>query len=376
MLKKIFVIVIVLFLTVVIFWGIYVFFVKDDGGGTTEQLQEVTPEVASNRPTGLTEKFTNISSFAILDFGLLEGTDQMRVWTKSGTILDMTLRGTNETEVKKLSLEGVEGAIWSPTGTEVLIRMNNGVTMRYNPSEKELVQLRGGLDFVEWADIEGRIIYKYFDQETGERSLNVADSNGLNLQKLANIDYRDVTFAQIPESSHVAFWPAGDAFEQTRLSTVSIFNPTTPEIHFADLFGADYLFSPDGKKMLISSTLDKGGSQITLGVASADGGSYQNLRIPTVVQKAVWSNDNKTVYYALPNDIPPGSVMPNDYKEGKFTTRDTIWKVDVTTGKADRIITPQDITEKIDATNLTLTPEEDALLFINRTNQLLYRMNF
>lgn len=375
--KKILIIASILLLFMLIFWGLYTFLIKDrqtsDPIVATDTVED--SEGPRNQPTALTQKVSNIMSFPIMDVVALEGTDLLRVWTKTGRAFEMTERGTNQKEIGKLSLENVVGAVWGPEGQELILRTADGLNTRYTPTSQELIKLKGDLDFVEWSDLPGRILYKFFDEGTGERTLNIADSNGLNWQKLVDLPYRRAAFVQIPGSLRVAYWPDGDAFVRTQLEAVSAINPSSPDVLMTDRFGADFLFSPDGRKFLVSSTLDEGGMQMAMGIAEVSGGLYQNLQIPTIVSKATWSRDNKTVYYAQPTEIPPGSVMPNDYKRGKFTTRDTLWRVDTTTGKKERIISLEDLTEKIDITNLFLSQDEDALFFINKVNGLLYRMN-
>ena len=104
-------------------------------------------------------------------------------------------------------------------------------------------------------------------------------------------------------------------------------------------------------------------------------GEYYELGIPTIVSKCVWSSDNKEVYYALPGGIPEKSVMPNDYQEGKFTTEDTFWKVEVSSGKKERIVNTEEIKEKYDSSNLFLSPTRSALYFVNKIDGKLYRIS-
>ncbi|MEA3323144.1 MAG: hypothetical protein U9Q12_02885, partial [Patescibacteria group bacterium] len=112
----------------------------------------------------------------------------------------------------------------------------------------------------------------------------------------------------------------------------------------------------------------------TLGIIDDDGENYIDFQIPTIVTKAIWSKDNKTVYYAQPNEVPDDVVWPNDYNDKKFITQDTFYKIDIETSKKSRIIELKDITEQVDATNLFISPSEDMLFFVNRVDGLLYRL--
>ena len=112
---------------------------------------------------------------------------------------------------------------------------------------------------------------------------------------------------------------------------------------------------------------------MTLGTIDMNG-TYVDLGIPTVVSKCVWSNDDKTVYYALPGGIPDSAVMPDDYIANKFTTSDTFWKLDITTGMKERIIDPADENGTYDSSDLFLSPTENALFFINKIDNKLYKI--
>jgi hypothetical protein len=109
-------------------------------------------------------------------------------------------------------------------------------------------------------------------------------------------------------------------------------------------------------------------------VINDQGGEYKNLEIPTLVSKCVWSKNNKIVYFALPSSLPDNILMPNDYDAKKFTTTDTFWKVDVTTGKKDRMIELEKMQGSYDASNLFLSPDEGNLFFINRIDDKLYKV--
>ena len=142
---------------------------------------------------------------------------------------------------------------------------------------------------------------------------------------------------------------------------------------FQGRYGGDYLWSPDGTQALVSSLKSNNEKTITLGLLSINS-EYHDLGIPTMVSKCVWSSDSKTIYYALPGDIPSGAILPNDYVDKKFMTQDTFWKMDVATGKKERIIEATDISGKYDSTNLFLSAKNENLYFINRIDGKLYKI--
>jgi hypothetical protein len=178
----------------------------------------------------------------------------------------------------------------------------------------------------------------------------------------------------VPQTSLIAFWNEADAYTPTTLQTVPIFGGEVKTI-FKDKFGTDYLWSPDGSRLLISHLNERQGKTFQLAIANEQGGEYQALQIPTFISKCVWSDDGKYVYYALPLSIPENAILPNDYMAKKFNTTDTFWKLDVKSGKKTRLIEPKEINGNYDATDLFLAKNNTILFFINRLDNKLYRLD-
>jgi len=224
-----------------------------------------------------------------------------------------------------------------------------------------------------------KIIYKYYDGKTKKWTLNIADSDASNWKELTGLEYQNMRIIQIPHSSLISFWNAANSFEETNFSIVSMMGGEKKTI-FSKKFGADYLWSPNGERVLVSSVENKGGSRLNLAVMNSHGGEYSNLGTPTMASKCVWSGDNTTAYCAFPGNIPESAVMPNDYQEGKIQTKDTFWKINTAAGgKKERVVEIEDLNAiqiSFDAKNLFLSSDEEALFFVNSYDGRLYRINF
>jgi len=377
--KKIFITSLILLLLSLISWGAYSVISKNklpqnQTKSNEDDLNKGNENDDTNTSnTTFKNSLFNISEISVLTADMDIYQDLIRYVTKDGKAMTMTPRGTNQKELFKVDIENLENAIWSPNKNDLILHANNKY-YTYSSEKNKKFDLKPSIDNVVWSSINNKILYKYFDNKTKKRSITISKQNGENWRNIIDIPFRHVSFKQIPNSSNIAFWQSGDSFLQSKLQTINAISPNKPLLIHEGLYGADYLYSPDGKTILVSSTIKKGGSKMTMGIMNKNGGEYTNLKIPTVVQKAVWSKDNRTVYYAQPSDIPENSVMPNDYKNGKFQTRDTFWKLDTKTNKKSRLIDLKDLTEKIDASNLFISESEDSLFFINKTNDLLYRL--
>ncbi len=333
---------------------------------------------SQNKPQG---KIQTLTDEAVIAPTLEQDGEHIKYYARSsGNVYEITLVGANKKTISSASLPGLENVLWSPNKDKVIsIFSRDGKTTfySYDYNTKSGKKLPDGVDIVSWSNLGDKIVYKYFDSKKKKSDISIADPDGSNWQNLAGVPWRYVSISPVPQSALVSFWNEPDAYSDTALEIVGATGGDTKKI-FSGRFGADYLWSPDGSRILISSSDSKGSSKMALAVANSNGGEYQNLNIPTLVSKCAWSQDSKTVYFALPGSIPDGAVLPNDYQAKKITTQDTFWKVDVTSGKKDRIIElgeMQGIGQTFDASNLFLSPDEDALFFVNRADGKLYRIN-
>ena len=369
--KKIFIISTILLLVIVVFFGIYLIAFKP------RDVQNIVNDVEENMDiVGVeSEKITNITSESVISAALGPNDDTIRyVDGVSGRVWTTTLRGSNKEMLKKETLGTPQTVKWSHDGNAAIIKYPNNSIYVNNFVTNTDSRLRDGMDDVVWAGMDDKILYKYYDAQSKERSLNIANSDGTNWKKIADLPFRDTIFAHIPLSILVAYWPQAQSDVSTELFTTNTISDGESKKVFFGLFGGDFLFSPDGKKILVSSVQsDK--KTITIGIMDSNGKNYNDLLVPTFIQKTVWSKDGKSIYYAQPTEIPASSILPEDYNSGKFMTKDTFYKMDVTTGKKQRIIDLQEIKEKVDAYNLFLSPMEDTLYFINKGDRLLYRIS-
>lgn len=374
--KKIFLASLIIFLTVLLFWGIYILSFKKDTLQTTA-ISDVT-NGSSIFSFGLGEKmsivFNEKASFSTLSE---DGTAINFYSPDSGKISQIGMDGKSGTSISNKAWPNLSGLFWSPSKTKAIIKSvsnsNQPQFSYFDLTENKEKMLKSNLDMVVWQN-DSKILYKYYDPKTKERSLSIADPDGANWKKIADLEFQNVFIAPIPKTGLITYWNRASAQEETRLISVPIIGGEKKTL-FSGKFGADFLWNSNGSKLLLSHSDTQGGSKMELAVLDDNGENYRGLEIPTFISKCVWSSDNKTIYYALPGNIPDSSILPNDYLAGKFNTTDTFWKTDTTSDKKERVVDLDKIRGQIDAKDLFLNEDESFLFFINKIDGKLYRIN-
>jgi len=139
---------------------------------------------------------------------------------------------------------------------------------------------------------------------------------------------------------------------------------------FGNIKGLTSLFSPDTKKILFA------GNDLKLNLKySSNGATPITLGISTIPEKCLWTKDSLKIYCSVPNNLPSGSY-PDDWYQGAINFSDSLWLIDTKTGTTKQIYNPENATGKykIDGVKLFLTPNEDYLFIINKTDDTLWQL--
>ncbi len=289
-----------------------------------------------------------------------------------------TLEGKNKTTLLS-NLPGTPSRVlWSLRRDKVmlLLTQTSGQNLWYftDLATKTLVPLKPEISRLAWNNLGDKTFYQYTDPVSGVRTLNISNPDGSDWKKLTSLNSAEYYISSIPQSAAVSFWNRPNALDKTAFETIGVTGDNRRML-FSEKFGADYLWSPNGTKVLVSTSNEKSGSSMTLNVMNSNGGEFQNLSIPTLISKVAWSKDSQVIYYALPGSLPESAVLPNDYFSKPLFTKDTFWKMEIATGKKTRLVDLKDVTQNLDSIDLFLSPSEDALLFTDRATKRLYRID-
>ena len=288
---------------------------------------------------------------------------------------------------KKASLEGknketllsnlpgkVVRVVWSPKRDAALVLIESQPFNRWYTaifSTKTFTPLKPEVTRVAWSGL-GDKIYYLFKSSNKEYSLNKANPDGSDWKEITKLGSRDVFLAAVPQSNRLSFWTRPNALEESLLDTIDNDGNNRQKI-FSGRFGGDYLWSPNGERVIVSNTLTKGGT-LSLGVINKNGGEFQNLNIPTIISKVVWSKDSSKIFYALPGGLDQ-AMLPNDYYEKNLKSQDTFWQVDLETGKSRRLLELGDMNQSFDSADLSFSSDERTLFFLDRHSHRIHQID-
>jgi len=297
--------------------------------------------------------------------------------SKNGQLNQTDFDGKLEKVVSTEEFQNIQKIIWNKPKNKAIIKRVDGPNkfkfLFLDLAQKTVTPLKNNIDSAAWSGLGDKIIYKYYDSKTNKRSIEVSDPNGSNWHKLTDISYFSTEISPVPGSSDISFWPAPDAFVSSSANLISFSGENKKEI-LGGKWGADFLWSPDGKMAAVSSTDQKGGKKTDLAVMNSDGGQFRSLNFPTFAKKCVWSADSRFLFCAMPGNIPESSILPNEWQGGRIETADTFWKIEVATGKKDRLIETDKINGSFDALNPLLSQDEKTLFFTNKADGKLYKL--
>jgi len=295
----------------------------------------------------------------------------------NGQLNQIDFDGKLEKVVSTEEFQGIQQIFWNKPRNKVIVKRANGLNkskfLLLDLAQKTVTPVKNNVDSLAWSELGDKIIYKYFDAKTKKRTLEVSDPDGKNWRKIADTDFFGVSISPVPGSSDISFWPTPDAFSASSANLINFSGENKREI-LKDRFGTDVLWSPDGKSAAVSSSDQKGGHKTDLSLMNSDGGQFQSLNFPTFAKKCVWSADSKFLYCAMPGNIPDSAILPNDWQENKIQTADTFWKIEIATGKKDRLVDPAKINGSFDVLNPFLSQDEKTLFFTNKADGKLYKL--
>ena len=136
---------------------------------------------------------------------------------------------------------------------------------------------------------------------------------------------------------------------------------------FGNIQGLTTLANNAGNRIIYNKTTTNG-PELGLFINNV----FIPLNLYGLPEKCVWVKDDVNIYCATPNTINTNH-LPDMWYQGLISFSDTIMRIDTQDISKSTIIDTEGYAQ-IDATNLTLSPNEDMLFFINKKDGTLWKL--
>ncbi|MDA3814908.1 MAG: hypothetical protein PF549_00905 [Patescibacteria group bacterium] len=375
MTKKIFIIALFVFLIVGIFFIVRMFLSKNDSSSSKEYLNggSVATENGSDKDKdketekGLIEKVVE----GVVKEPIFNSSQNKIFYFDQGNFISSNLDGKNRNSIGAYPFKDLEKIEWSSDKENAIVK-NNGDFYVFNIEESEAKPFKSNADNLVWGKINNQLIYKFYDPVTKKRTLNISDITGASWQEITEIPFKEAEIRLNPKQGSLAVFSSPKNSEKTQLFTMNLISKEKKEFQL-DYKGANYLWSPDGKKLLFSYVRENG--KINLAVMEIETETITELNFPGLADKCVWLSDSIDVYCASPTFKRADITLPDDWKTRKDFSTDTFWKINTIKGEQERLIELGEINEDVDAISLFLDKDESYLFFVDRKTNDLFRVD-
>jgi len=345
---------------------------------TDEGKTSTTPAKTQDAAAQSSGAIVSVSDGGVFGATLAPDGNSLYVFSgDNGQLNQIDFNGKLEKVVSTEEFQGLQQILWNKPRNKVIVKRADGSNksrfLLLDLSQKTVTPVKDNVDSITWSGLGDKIIYKYYDPKTKKRTLEVSDPDRKNWRKIADINFVGLSISPVPGSSDISFWPSPDAYTATAASLIN-FNGENKRDILKDRFGADLLWSPDGKYAAASSSDQKGGHKTDLFLMNSDGGQFHSLNFFTFAKKCAWSDDSKFIFCAMPGNFPDSAILPNDWQAGTVQTADTFWKIEVATGKKERLIDAAKVNGSFDALNPFLSQDEKTFFFTNKADGKLYKL--
>lgn len=294
---------------------------------------------------------------------------------EEGNIWKSRPDGTGDSQLSLGAVGDLTKALWSKDGDEALIVSIDPKTKKeqfysYDEASGKTWTLDKYITAAIWHPEQDKIIYKYTDLELKSGGIYVSNPDGTNYKKILPYAIK-AELAPIPKKDKVSFYPTPSGYQESSINSISL-DGGKPIHVIGDYYGLNILWSPQGDKAVISYTVYRAGTRTELALIGEGVYGIKRLEIPTIVEKCTWSQDNITLFCAVPAPLRAGTVMPDDWYAKRISTQDSFFKINTATGEKTVLVTSEELGVSYDATSLFFSETEDTLFFTNRRDGKLY----
>ena len=336
------------------------------------------PDTTGNEITATirkTQKIFPLSKDAVLGASIDSSGKKVKYYDKStGNILSVAFNGSDSSTLSSANLSGLIEAFWSPDKEKVVSYFEDGDQVKkylHNYINGQSTLLNKEIEQAVWSPDSKKIAVLTYDENSSSNIVNVANADGSEMKAIFQTRIKDILLE----------WPAIDKISvRTKPSglaegAIISLNPDSGEFitPLNGLSGLLSKWSPLGDIVLYSTT-SASGKNPSLSTADKFGQNRSALGIYSIADKCVFSQDNRSIFCAVPERISENAIWPDDYYKGMIATNDSFYKINLEAGSKEAIFQPGENDKSYDVSDLFLSPKEDYIFFTNRKDGMLYSL--
>jgi hypothetical protein len=393
--KNIIAVIIILIIILGAGWG-YVWYTTSQKGSPTSPtptpLPTTSPSPSTNKQKTLFETF-----FSGWPIGIkIQGQNILVFDKKDGSLksLSLPINPKSETLLSESKFDNVQQVLWSPDATKVvLIYLNNS-----GQTESSVFDIKQNLTYslpyylrsFSWSPDSKKLVTHHYIPTKDESYLSTINPDGSGEKKIISAELSNVNLAWT-NTSTILFWSK----PYPQLFTERIFSYDLNKKVLSDVpiplyennsrgaYALSVLPSFGGINLLLSYS-NNDNTLLTSSLYNSEikeikGGSEENLlkqliELPfsSLPQKCAWAPNNESIYCAFSEELrqTKGKTLPFDYWNGGLSTNDSFARFNWKTGEF-KVYAEK---TEFDATEVSISPDESFLVFINRKDMNLYKM--
>ncbi|MAF20590.1 MAG: hypothetical protein CMI55_02825 [Parcubacteria group bacterium] len=370
-LKKFLIILIIALILIVSSFLIYNSFLKPSSFDTSDDIETTN----GDQLTSGSSNIKIISQEAILS-PIIDGQKIKYYSATNGNVFESSFDGLEMNQVSSNILNNLSKILWSPNKDKIIAIFEENNQLKkyfYDYATGLSTPLDENIQWIAWSPEQDKIAYQYYNPQTEINNISTADPSVSQWNNILDTRMKNL-IVEWPSKTRVSIRTRASGLAQSVVYTIDLENNNLKKI-VNETYGLTVLWSPLGDKLLFSET-NKDGKNLKLKIADLAKQTIDQLDFITLPEKCVWSQDNQTIFCAVPTkEIRSMTVLPDDYYKDKIYFSDAIWRINLDTGEATQVAGSTTSNEATyDAKELLLSPLEDYLFFINRKNDYLYNL--
>lgn len=315
------------------------------------------------------QQLIQLTDFSVVAPSLNEKGDAVLFYKKDGgDLLKSDFNGETDEKLSHITIVGISEALWSPPKRDrAAVFYLDGETLKgfLHIGTSSVAVLPTNTQSFSWSPNGSQLAYLVREGE--ELALVVADSSAKNAKTVFRTPLLDAKIIWITNDT-ISFQTAPSAFADGFMFLYSRGSGKFTKI-LGPLRGLSTNWSPDGKRVLVSSTV--GGGNTALNVYDSAGKQIFLTGLATIAEKCAWSFAER-LYCAVPKETAPNVVWPDDYLRGELNTVDRVVRIDLKTKETTEVFSGE--SSFFDMSDLVLTPDEKYFFFVNRFDGTLWRL--